>query len=176
MTNSRNFRALHRWSVTAAAPSWSCKKTKSTALFVKVPGRAFALSSVLKLRGTLENRPMRDTSKAANESGRTALFILRRNILGQIFFSHFFGEASYTVSYLGGGYGNAGKRPERGPGCQGHRYSEPFVRYKYKPRTTSAVISVSPDMARVPAAWGSISPALSVTRQPPAPVVDHGPQ
>ncbi len=45
----------------------------------------FIHGGVFDPRGTLENRPMRDTSKAANESGRTVIFILRRDTLGQIF-------------------------------------------------------------------------------------------
>lgn len=63
-------------------------------------------------QGSPENRPCGVTSKPAMRVTGTAVVIPRRTPFRQI--------VVYTKHHLGGGYGDAGMRPERRP-RRGHR-------------------------------------------------------
>src|SRR5215470_12999471 len=65
-----------------------------------------------KPRGTLQNRPMRDTSKPANRTRQDESSYNRFGKRKQEK-SSVFGRTALHCENLSGGYGNAGMRPER---------------------------------------------------------------
>ena len=73
------------------------------------------MNSYAEPRGTPEKRPMRDTSKPANEIRQDKVVITQGRTSRQRKTSPRLGNDRLFWQHLGGGYGSAGMRPERRP-------------------------------------------------------------